>query len=194
MKKSLTELKKPLHIQANMLGQSFTFETTWGLFSPTEIDSGTNQLLHDMKLTSEKSILDIGCGYGPIGITIAKLLPDAKITMVDKDFVAVEYANRNATLNKCKNAKTLLSNGFSHITEDKKYDLIVSNIPAKVGRELLWILLEDAKKHLNPEGRIVVVVIQGLKEFVKNNLKDVFGNYKKLTFGKSYVCMQASKE
>ena len=194
MKKSLTELKKPIVLSVHLLENHLNFETTWGLFSPTEIDAGTHQLLGDLKLTNEKFVLDIGCGYGPLGIAIAKALPEAQVTMVDKDFVAVEYSKKNAQLNKCNNAKALLSNGFSHIPETAQYDLIVSNIPAKVGRELLWILLEDAKKHLKPGGRIVVVVIQGLKEFVKNNLKEVFGNYKKNTFGKTYVCMQAEKE
>ncbi len=193
MKKSVIELKKPLHIQSTLLGTPFQFETTWGLFSPTEIDAGTKQLLADLDLGEEKSVLDIGCGYGPLGIAIAKKLPTAHVTMVDKDFVAVEYAQKNAIKNDCANARTILSNGFSAIPEDQLFDLIVSNIPAKVGRELLWILLEDAKKHLKPGGRIVVVVIQGLKEFVKTNLKEVFGNYKKRTFGKTYVCMQATK-
>ena len=126
MKKSITELKKPIVLSVRLLDNHLNFETTWGLFSPTEIDAGTHQLLGDLKLSSEKSILDIGCGYGPLGIAIANALPEAQVTMVDKDFVAVEYSQKNALLNGCNNATAFLSNGFSHIPEHAQYDLIVS--------------------------------------------------------------------
>ena len=89
--------------------------------------------------------------------------------MIDKDFVAVEYAKKNAEVNGIKNCKVYLSNGFSK-APDMKFDLIVSDLPAKVGREFLRILLEDAKSHLKPGGRIYVVTISGLREVRQTEL------------------------
>ncbi len=114
--------------------------------------------------------------------------------MVDKDFVAVELANFNAKLNNISNAKAYLSDAFLQIPGDIKFDKIISNIPAKVGREQLSIILHDALEALKPGGIITVVSINGLKDFIKNNFKSVFGNYKKLKQGQKYVVSQATKQ
>ncbi len=114
--------------------------------------------------------------------------------MVDKDFVAVELANFNAKLNNISNAKAYLSDAFLQIPDDIKFDKIISNIPAKVGREQLSIILYDALEALKPGGSITVVSINGLKDFIKNNFKSVFGNYKKLKQGQKYVVSQAIKQ
>jgi len=71
---------------------------------------------------------------------------------------------------------------------------VVSNVPAKVGREMLTILLCDAKARMNPGGEIVVVTINGLRDFIKRNFREVFGNYKKLKQGKAYTVARAVKE
>jgi len=74
-----------------------------------------------------------------------------------------------------------------------EFDNIVANLPAKVGKELLYIILSDARAHLKPGGQIVVVTISGLKEFIKRNLKEVFGNYKKLKQGREHTVARAVK-
>lgn len=113
---------------------------------------------------------------------------------MDKDFVAVEYASRNAELNGLGNVKAYLSNAFSHVLADKEFDIIVSNLPAKVSGELLEIIMLDAKKHLKPGGKFYVVVISGLKEYIKRNFREIFGNYEKLQQGKTYTVAVAVKE
>ncbi len=113
---------------------------------------------------------------------------------MDKDFIAVEYSQKNASLNKLSNCTALLSNGFSHVPKDARFDVIVSNLPAKVGKELLQIFLNDAKAHLNPGGKFYVVTIAGLREFIKRNFKETFGNYDKVTQSKGYAVGLAVKQ
>jgi 16S rRNA (guanine1207-N2)-methyltransferase len=99
----------------------------------------------------------------------------------------VDYAARNARRNGLANAQALLSNGFDRIPAQRRFDLIASNVPAKVGKELLAILLHDARDRLKPGGRIYVVTVNGLREFMKRNLNEVFGNYDKCKQGAHYT-------
>ena len=160
-------------------GIPMRFSATWGLFSPRGIDAGTQLLIEQLDIREGDTCLDLGCGYGAIGITMAKCARTASVYMVDKDFVAVDYARRNVRQNSLQNCHVLLSNGFSHLP-DIQFDIIASNLPANVGKELLHIFLTDAKARLKPGGRFYVVTISGLREFIKRNFRDIFGNYRKL--------------
>lgn len=179
--------KEKIKFEATLRGHALRFESTWGIFSPKKIDEGTAALLPQIELPDNAEVLDLGCGYGAIGVTLGK---EANVLMVDKDFVAVEFANLNAKANQSK-AKAILSNGFSHVPKGKRFDVIISNIPAKVGKEMLNIILDDAHTHLKPGGRFYMVTIAGLREFMKRNLKERFGNYKKLKEVKGYACCHA---
>jgi 16S rRNA (guanine1207-N2)-methyltransferase len=193
MRKPISELKKDIVFNANLRGQNFTFHSTWGLFSPQHIDEGTQLLIDHLEVGERDAVLDIGCGYGVIGLTITKLAPQGNVHMIDKDFVAVEYAKKNAEINDLQNCQVYLSNGFSHVPQDAKFDLIVSNLPAKPEREFFDILLADAKEHLNPNGKLYVVTINGLREFIKRNFQEVFGNYEKVKQGQKYTVGLAQK-
>jgi len=189
-----TDPRPDIVFTATLHGQALTFRTTWGLFSPRGIDEGT-QLLADKlaDIPPDAACLDLGCGYGPLGLTLARLAPRGSVQMVDKDFVAVDYANANAALNRLPHARAYLSNGFSHVPPAARFDVIVSNIPAKIGAELLEIFLRDAHAHLNPGGRLYVVTISGLKDYMKRHLTAVFGNYDKLGQSKTYTAAVATK-
>ena len=180
-------------IATNLRGQALTLHSTWGLFSPRQIDEGTELLLRHIEVRPGDDCLDLGCGYGPIGLTLARLASGGQTLMVDKDFIAVEYANLNARLNQIPNAQAMLSNAFQHVG-DRRFDLVASNVPAKVGKELLAIMLHDAHTHLRPGGRIWVVTITGLRRLFERSLKEVFGNYEKVKQGKTYTVACASKE
>ena len=127
---------------------NFTFHSTWGLFSPRDIDAGSRLLIEFININEDDTCLDLGCGYGPIGLTMAKLAPQGKVYMVDRDFMAIEYAKKNAEINGIDNCEIFLSNAFNHIPDDVKFDVIASNLPAHVGKELLFLILSDARKRL----------------------------------------------
>jgi len=190
---NINKYKQDIVFECNLNGNVLKFHSTWGLFSPREIDEGTKLLFKYLSVGENDICLDLGCGYGPIGIWMAKKAIDGKVHMVDKDFIAVEYANKNIKLNKLDNAKAYLSNAFSLVPENIMFDTIVSNVPAKIGRELLSIILHDAKERLTPGGQIVLVSINGLRKFLKNNLIETFGNYKKLKQGRAYTVARAVK-
>lgn len=186
------KLRAPLTFNTELRGHPLKFQSTWGLFSPREVDEGSRLLLDYIDLAPNADCFDLGCGYGVLGITLAKLAPEGQVIMADKDFVAVDYANQNTELNRVHNAKAILSNGLEQLT-DEKFDVIVSNIPAKVGNEMLSLFLYDALEHLKPGGRFYVVTINGLRQFMKRNFNDVFGNYTKHKQGKNYTVASAQK-
>ena len=176
---AVDRLTREVEFQRELRGMPLTFSTTWGLFSPKTVDAGTHLLIEYLDPQEGDTCLDLGCGYGAVGITLAKCVPTATVYMIDKDFVAVDYARKNVKQNLLQNCHVLLSNGFSHLP-DIQFDLIAANLPANVGKELLQIFLVDTKKHLKPNGRLYVVTISGLREFIKRNFKTVFGNYRKV--------------
>jgi 16S rRNA G1207 methylase RsmC len=190
---SIADLKQDLTIQSELMGHPLTFNTTWGIFSPREIDSGTDLLLRYLDVKPDEVALDIGCGYGPIGLAIAASAPQGRVHMVDKDFVAVDYANKNAQRNKLNHAQAYLSNGLSAVPKDILFTTVVSNIPAKVGKEMLSILLHDIYAQLAPGGQLVVVTINGLRDYMKRNFNEVFGNYEKVKQGKDYTISRCVK-
>lgn len=191
----ITQYKQDLQFNFHHQYGRLTLTTTWGLFSPREVDDGSDLLIKHLRLRElgPLQVLDLGCGYGTIGLSIAQQNPEHQVDLVDKDFVAVDYANKNARRNNLTNAKAFLSNGFNHIPQDKKYDLIVSNLPAKVGKELLKIWLYDAYDRLNVGGQIQVVMVLGLKEFLKRNLVEQFGNYEKVAHSQHFYVASATK-
>jgi 16S rRNA (guanine1207-N2)-methyltransferase len=112
----------------------FQFDTAALLFSPYKIDAGTQLLLSYLaeKADKARTILEIGCNYGVVGVVLAKLNPQANVTMVDKDMLAVRYARHNAALNKTPNVTVIGSIGVENI-QQQSFDLIVSTIPTKIG-------------------------------------------------------------
>ena len=186
----INDLRKDIEFDVDLRDHPLHFHTTWGLFSPREIDEGTLLLLKYIDISEDADCFDMGCGYGPIGITLAKLAPNGKTLLADKDFVGVNYSNKNIAANKIDNAEAILSNAFDQVG-DRKFDCIVSNIPAKVGKELLQIILHDAKAHLKPGGQLYVVTVNGLRKFMKRHFEEVFGDYKKLKQGAHYTIARA---
>lgn len=146
--------------------QKLSFAVSQMLFSSFAIDHGTDMLLRHIVLKDPKSILDIGCGYGPIGISLAKTHPDAQVTMIDSDLLAVRYTTLNIEKNHTTNAHVIGSVGMEAVM-DQRYDLIVSNVPAKIGdvaitNEFILTPLD----HLNPGGELWIVVVNALNHLI----------------------------
>jgi 16S rRNA (guanine1207-N2)-methyltransferase len=185
-------IRQPLEMTLELCGEQLTFETSYGVFSPKEVDDGTRLLLKYLEVEEDFDCLDLGCGYGPIGIWMARKTPKGRTILLDKDFVAIEHAKNNIKKNRVDNAEALLSNGMSALKE-QKFDLIVSNIPAKVGNEMLYLFLYDAYYHLKPGGKFVVVTVNGLRQFCKRTFNEIFNNYSKEKQGQAYTVSSATK-
>ncbi len=189
----LETLRQDIEFTDSLCGEQLRFHTTWGLFSPKGIDEGSRLLLDHMDVRENDDTLDLGCGYGPLGLTLAKLAPKGTSVLVDKDYVAIEYSRKNADINSIGNTEIFLSNGFSEVG-NRRFDLIVSNLPAKTGKELYYLYFYDALARMNPGARFYVVTITGLRKFVQKAFMEVFGNYKKLKQGKTYTVAMATFE
>lgn len=114
-------------------GQRFEFDVGHTIFSSFQVDEGTDLLLRSVELAEPPTrILDLGCGAGIIGISMARRFPEAQVVMADKDLLAVRYARHNAALNEVANTAVLGSVGLEAVPPGP-YDLIFSNIPAKIG-------------------------------------------------------------
>lgn len=187
----LNNLRRDIVFQETLRGETLTYHTTWGLFSPKGIDEGSRLLLDYLEVRETDDTLDLGCGYGPLGLTLARLAPQGTSVLVDKDFVAIDYSRKNADINSITNTEIFLSNGFAQIG-DRHFDLIVSNLPAKTGKELYYLYFYDALARMNPGARFYVVTISGLRKFIQKAFIEVFGNYKKLKQGNTYTVAMAT--
>ena len=186
------DLRQDVVFEAKLRGNPLRFRATWGLFNPRRIDDGTALLIENVEIGSRDRTLDLGSGYGAIGIALAKACPEGQVVMVDKDFVAVDYANRNIELNALSNCEALLSNGFSALA-GRRFDNVLANLPGNVGNEMLRILVHDAHAHLEPGGQIVVVTVSHLRSFIKRIFGEVFGSYAKLKQGRRHSVARAVK-
>jgi 16S rRNA G1207 methylase RsmC len=188
----LDELRRDIVFEDELLGHRLRFHTTWGLFSPKGIDEGSRLLLRHLEVRPDERALDLGCGYGPLGLAIARAAPGGHCTLVDKDFVAVEYARRNADLNGIGNVSVLLSDGLNQVPPGD-FTLAVSNLPAKTSKEHYYLFFSDIHRRLEPGGRFYVVVISGLRQFIARAFGQVFGNHQKVKQGKHYTVARADK-
>jgi len=188
----LDRLRQDIVFSNTLLGHRLNFHTTWGLFSPKGIDEGTRLLLDHLEIKPDERAIDLGCGYGPLGLAIASSAPDGSCLMVDKDFVAVEYANANARRNQVMNAQAMLSDGLRHVP-DQRFTLAVTNLPAKTSKEHYYLFFHDIHERLEPGGRFYVVVISGLRQFIARSFEEVFGNHKKIKQGRQYTVALAER-
>lgn len=155
--------------------QKFKFDVGESLFSTFGIDHGTDILLRSIVLNNPQTILDLGCGYGPIGIVLAKINPQAQIKMVDRDLLALRFAKANIEKNNLKNVEVLGSVGMESLGS-QIFDLIVSNVPAKIGdRAITQDFILVPYEHLKPGGQLWLVVVNALNRLIpkvgsQNNL------------------------
>ena len=154
-------------IKVTIKNEEYTFLTDNGVFSKKGLDFGTRTLLENIPLTRiHGKVLDFGCGYGPIGIFISKST-DAKVDMVDINERSLNLALKNALIAHVK-PNIFSSDIYSNVND--LYDFIITNPPIRVGKEILYKILFDAKKHLKKNGELWLVINkgQGAKSLVKD--------------------------
>ncbi|HOM02974.1 MAG TPA: class I SAM-dependent methyltransferase [Acetivibrio sp.] len=166
--------------------------TDSGVFSKRRVDFGSDLLIRSIPPVSG-NILDIGCGYGVIGISLALLNPSSSVTMIDINERAVDLAMQNIRLNGVKNANVLVSDGFSNVSG--KFDAIVSNPPIRTGKKVIYPIFENSINFLNPGGSIYLVIQkkQGASSAI-NFLNTVYGNCEVINKKAGYWIIKSTKE
>lgn len=160
--------------------QSFKFTTSTGVFSKSEVDFGSRLLIETIKKPDVQApILDLGCGYGPIGLSLAKKYSDTLIKMVDINERAIKMSQINADQNEVTNVDIKQSNGFGELDENEKYSLIVTNPPIRMGKKFIYSLFEESKKFLCQNGELWIVIQK--KQGAASALKFLEKHFKEVT-------------
>ncbi len=155
-----------------------TFALSHSLFSGFDIDHGTRLLLKTIAgkidLSKVGSILDIGSGVGVLGIALKRLRPDALLHSADRDALALAFTSHNAARNGITDCITFGSVGLMHLP-DRKYDLVVSNIPAKAGNKAISGMISGASSLLESTGTLACVIVPALAVLVQQAVAESSG-------------------
>ena len=150
-------------------GKTLQLATSQELFSSFAVDAGSSLLLQSIgkhiPLDTIKSVLDVGCGVGTLGLAIKAQNSGIEVDFVDRDALALNFTEYNCRQNKLPASRYIGSLGVSHLS-DKKYDLIVSNIPAKAGNPVIECMLKNFSAFLTAGGTVAIVIVKTLSDFV----------------------------
>ena len=170
-------------IEAALLDRDLRFETGVGLFSKSRIDDGTRLLLGALPPDHGwRDILDLGCGYGPIGIAVASRWPQVRVVMVDVDPLAVRTARANAQLNGVEDrCQVCISDGNSTLSAlpDRRFDAVLSHLPTHVPRSTLRRLIEECCSVLRPGGELIAVTASAVD--LRDRIGSVFDTVRVLS-------------
>ncbi len=161
---------KQTKYSAVVFEKHFSFFKDNGVFSKDNLDKGTYLFLKhfDLKNLDAKTVLDVGAGTGEISIVLAKLFPEINFTGIEINERAVILAKKNSELNQCANTE-FIQEDFLEFTVDKKFDLIVSNPPIKIGKQTIFEFYRKVKSLLSEAGQFSLVVkhSQGAESHLK---------------------------
>lgn len=183
-----------IQFEATLRGERLKFDSDAGVFSKHRVDTGTRVLIEAVRLDPPvERVLDLGCGYGPIGLTIARLLPTAKVYLGDINQRAVELASANAALNGISNVEIRCGEGFAPFA-GLRFGLIVTNPPIRAGKGVIYGLVDVAPDYLDPGGWFVAVVAtkQGAKSFEKK-MAEIFGKVDEWEKGSGFRVIAGQK-
>ena len=144
-------------------------------FSPKNIDKGTLTMLSKVQVTKEDKVLDLGCGYGIVGIYIAKIIGENKVVMSDISDEAIKLTNNNLKLNSLDNVRVIKSDGLKNIV-DNDFTMIISNPPYHTNFSVAKSFIEEGFKKLLVNGKLIMVTKR--LDWYKNKIIAVFGGVK----------------
>jgi 16S rRNA (guanine1207-N2)-methyltransferase len=183
-----------IEFTVTLRGITLKLQSDAGVFSKYRIDTGTKLLIESLRLDEgQRKILDLGCGYGAIGLVIASLLPRTTVFMSDVNRRAVQLARTNAALNRIDNVRIAEGSGLMPFAGEQ-YDLIVTNPPIRTGKENIYGMIDQSAPALNPDGWFVAVVAtkQGAKSY-ERKLTEVFQNVAEWEKGGGYRVVASQK-
>lgn len=177
-------------LKVTLLGQSFTFLTDSGVFSKKMVDYGSQVLLNTLDFEKGKTLLDLGCGYGPLGISLAKV-QGVKPTMVDINNRAIDLAKQNGQQNGVE-ADIFQSNIYEKV--NGTFDYIISNPPIRAGKQVVHTIISESINYLKVDGNLTIVIQkkQGAPS-AKAKMEEVFGNVEILKRDKGYYILRSEK-
>ena len=172
-------LSNPVSCAWTYRGIPLVFQTDAGVFSKGEVDTGTRLLLEALPETMAGDVLDLGCGWGVIGISIARKWPECRVTLADVNLRALDLSRENAKKNQAE-VICLESDGMSALM-GKTFDAVVTNPPIRAGKQVIYRMFADAAKSLNPGGALYLVIRkqQGAESCV-SYLKTLYREVEKL--------------
>ena len=174
-------------------GCDLRFETDAGVFSRGELDRGTRVLLDALPEELSGEVLDLGCGWGAIGISLAKHYPSLRMTMTDVNERALSLARKNAGTNGVQ-AEILESDGFSAL-EGRCFDAVITNPPIRAGKQVIYRLFTEAAAHLKPGGSLYLVIRkQQRAESALKLLQTLFSSVEKLDRSGGFWVLRGNKE
>lgn len=144
-------------IRATLRGRTYEFTTDAGVFSKEGVDFGSRLLIETMELAPNAEVLDVGCGYGPMGIASAAVAAEGHVVMVDINERAVELARRNAERNGIRNV-TILQSDLLERVQERQFDAVLTNPPIRAGKETVHRIFTEAHDVLKPGGSLWVVI------------------------------------
>ncbi|MEK4849652.1 class I SAM-dependent methyltransferase [Paenibacillus sp. FSL H7-0756] len=180
-------------IDTELRGKRLRFTSDAGVFSKGDIDHGSRVLIEAMEIPEDAKVLDVGCGYGPIGISAAYLASKGHVTMIDINSRAVELARENAQHNGIRNVTVMESDVLS-VVEGQTFDVILTNPPIRAGKAVVHAIFEQAYEHLNEGGCLWVVIQkkQGAPSAVAK-LESMFPVVEEVGKDKGYRILKAQK-
>lgn len=186
----------PNEIRYTYMGVSFRFMTDSGVFSKDKVDRGTDLLLEALEDEQAASFMDMGCGYGPVGVCFGATHEGSKVHMADINERACALAESNARLNGVK-AVVRQSDGFGSFP-DARFDCVAINPPIRAGKQVIWELMAQAREALAEGGRLYAVIRtrQGAAS-LRAYLAELFGNCDEPELGSGYRvlrCYKANEE
>lgn len=143
-------------IEYHFAGRTLHLITDNGVFSKAHVDFATSLMLNTIIDEVKGEVLDLGCGYGVIGIAVASNPNVKKVTMCDVNHRALDLAKRNAEKNQVENVTIVESDGFANIEDT--FDTIITNPPIRAGKAVIYQMYEDSKKHLKEGGCFFLVI------------------------------------
>ncbi len=180
-------------IRTYLRGRYFEFLTSSGVFSPKKIDLGTKLLIESAIIPEEGSVLDLGCGYGPVGITVAAFNPKLHVVMVDINELAIKLARKNAERNYVKNVE--IKHGYLYEpVKNRKFNAILCNPPISAGKKVVHPVITEAPEHLTENGSLQIVVRSKIGgKALSKLMKETFGNVEVLARKSGYRILMSRK-
>lgn len=162
-------------ISETIKGQLLKLESHPRLFSPKNVDKGTLHMLSFVEFEPRHKVLDLGCGYGAVGILAAKFCDPSQVFLVDTDKFAVDYAKKNAKINGVDGINVILSNAYENLDE-AGFDLILSNPPYHTDFSVAKAFIEKGFNRLCLGGRFFMVTKR--RKWYENKFISIFGGVK----------------